>query len=180
MKRIIPFSILIFTISATSMSYSQSFIKWNKAIGIGAGYTKLHKDFSNQYEGVSAPSDLIHFDLTLYGCYIGIDAMAKDTGYDIYGYSEKLSTFALKFGPSFRLGKPSNKWRYTITPYAGVTFYSLSDGSNNDIGARDEYGTKESKFIGGCKLAAIYDWYYFSAHLSNRECGISVGIEFEL
>lgn len=166
-------------ISIISISNAQSFIRWNKAIGIGVGYSKLYNDFSTQYEGISAPSDLIHFDLTLYGIYAGMDVMVKDTGYDVYGYSEKLSTWALKFGPSLKLGK-GNKWRYTITPYAGVTFYSLFDGSNNDIGARDEYGTKESKFIGGCKLAAIYDWYYFSLHGSNREVGFSIGIEFEL
>ena len=133
------------------------------------GYSSIYAD------GSAYAMRVAHYD----GKEFVVD-LAKDTGYDVYGYSEKLSTFALKFGPSFRLGKPSNKWRYTITPYAGVTFYALSDGSNNDIGARDEYGTKESKFIGGCKLAAIYDWYYFSAHFSNRECGISVGFEFEL
>ena len=179
MKRIVLFSVLLVITSFTFMSNAQSFIKWNNAVGVGVGYTKLYKDFSEQYEGVSAPSDLIHFDLMLYGIYAGIDCMVKDTGYDVYGFSEKLSTWALKFGPSLKIGN-SKKWRYTITPYVGVAFYSLSDGSNNDIGARDEYGSKESKFIGGCKLAAIYDWYYFSLHGSNREVGFSVGIEFEL
>lgn len=90
--------------------------------------------------------------------------MPKGTGYGVYGYSEKLSTCALKFGPSVKVGI-SNKWRYTMAPYAGVVFYTLSDSSENDIGARDEYGTKESKFIGGVRLSAIYDWYYLSAHL---------------
>lgn len=179
MKRILLLSALICITSIVSVTNAQSFIRWNKAIGIGVGYTKLYKDFSNQYEGISAPSDLIHFDFTLYGIYAGMDVMVKDTGYEVYGYNEKLSTWALKFGPSFRFGK-TIKWRYTATPYAGVAFYSLFDGSKNNIGARDEYGTKESKFIGGCKLAAIYDWYYLSLHLSNRECGVSVGIEFEL
>lgn len=179
MKRITLTSVLVLFTSFVSVSNAQSFIKWNNALGIGIGYTKLYQDFSSQYEGISAPSDLIHFDLTIYGIYAGIDVMVKDTGYEVYGFNEKLSTWALKFGPSLRLGK-GNKWRYTATPYAGVAFYSLFDGSNNDIGARDEYGSKESKFIGGCKLAAIYDWYYFSLHGSNREVGFSIGVEFEL
>ena len=179
MKRIIFSSALIFITSIISISNAQSFIKWNNVVGLGIGYTNIYKDFSNQYEGISAPSSLIHFDLTLYGVYIGFDGMAKGTGYDVYGYSEKLSTYTLKFGPSLRIGKP-NKWRYTVTPYAGVAFYTLSDSSENDIRARDEYGTKESKFIGGVRLSAIYDWYYFSAHLSNREFGFSIGIEFEM
>ena len=179
MKRIIFLSALIFITSITSISNAQSFIKWNNALGIGVGYTKLYKNFSTQYEGISPPSDLIHFDLMLYGIYAGIDCMVKDTGYEVYGYSEKLSTWTLKFGPSLKIGN-SQKWKYTITPYAGIAFYSLSDGSNNDIGARDEYGNKESQFIGGCKLSAIYDWYYFSLHGSNREIGFSIGVEFEL
>lgn len=179
MKRITFLSAFIFIISITSISNAQCIIKWNNAISIGVGYTKLYKEFSSQYEGVSAPSDLVHFDLMLYGIYAGIDCMVKDTGYDVYGYNEKLSTWVLKFGPSLKLGS-GNKWKYTITPYAGVAFYSLFDGSNNDIGSHDEYGTKESKFIGGCRLSAIYDWYYLSGHFSNRECGLSVGVEFEL
>lgn len=105
--------------------------------------------------------------------------MVKKTGYDVYGYNEMVNTYALKFGLSLRLGN-SNKWKYTITPYTGIAFYTLSDTSNNNIEARDEYGTKESKFIGRCKITAIYDWYYFSFHASNREVGLSVGLEFEL
>jgi len=163
MKRLLLLSIFIAMISIMSISNAQSFIKWNKAVGIGVGYTKLYKDFSTQYEGISAPSDLIHFDFTLYGIYAGMDVMVKDTGYDVYGYSEKLSTWVLKFGPSFSI-REGCKVRQIITPYAGVAFYSLSDTSNNDIGARDEYGTKESKFVFGCKLAAIYDWYYLGVH----------------
>ena len=179
MKRIVLLPVLLVITSVTFIANAQSFIRWNNALGIGVGYTKLYKDFATQYEGVSAPSDLVHFDLMLYGIYAGIDCMVKDTGYDVYGFSEKLSTWALKFGPSLKVGN-GKKWRCTITPYAGVAFYSLSDGSNNDIGARDEYGSKESKFIGGCKLSTIYDWYYFSLHGSNREVGFSIGIEFEL
>ena len=177
MKKIALFIILVFSI--LSVSNAQSFIKWNNAVGIGIGYTKLHKSFTSQYEGISAPSNLINFDFTFYGIYMGLDAMAKKTGYDVYGFDEKVSTFTLKFGPSLRFGN-SKKWGYTLTPYAGAAFYTLSDTSNNGIGARDDYGTKESKFIGGCKLAVIYDWYYFSLHGSNRDIGFSIGIEFEL
>lgn len=179
MKRTILFSIFIFIISATSVSNAQSFIKWNNAIGIGVGYTKLYKDFSNKYEGVSAPSDLVHFDFTLYGIYLGLDAMAKKTGYDVYGYDEKISTYALKLGPSFSL-REGPKTRQTITPYVGVAFYTLSDTSENNIGARDSYGVKESKFVFGCKIATTYDWFYLGVHFSNRECGLSAGVEFEL
>lgn len=104
MKRITFLSALIFITSITSISNAQSFIKWNNAIGIGVGYTKLYKEFSSQYDGIFAPTDLVHFDFTLYGIYIGLDAMAKKTGYDVYGYSEKVNTYTLKLGPSLRLG----------------------------------------------------------------------------
>ena len=184
MKRILTILLICITCCSSILGKEKgtnkgSFIKWNNAIGLGIGYTNLYKGFSSQYEGISAPSSLIHFDITLHGVYIGFDGIGKGTGYDVYGYSEKLSTYALKLGPSLRVGK-SNKWEYTINPYAGVVFYTLSDSSENDIGARDEYGVKESKFIGGCRLSAIYDWYYLSAHLSNREFGFSIGIEFEM
>ena len=46
MKRITFLSALIFITSITSISNAQSFIKWNNAIGIGVGYTKLYKEFS--------------------------------------------------------------------------------------------------------------------------------------
>ena len=179
MKRITFLSALIFITSITSISNAQSVVKWNNAISIGVGYTKLYKEFSKQYEGVSAPSDLVHFDFTLYGIYLGLDAMAKKTGYDVYGYDEKISTYALKLGPSFSL-REGPKTRQTITPYAGIAFYTLSDTSENDIGARDSYGVKESKFVFGCKLATTYDWFYLGVHFSNRECGLSAGVEFEL
>lgn len=179
LKRIVLFSAILVISSVTSISNAQSFIKWNNAVSIGVGYTKLYKDFSSKYEGVSAPSDLVHFDFTLYGIYLGLDAMAKKTGYDVYGFDERVSTFALKLGPSFYL-REGTKTRQTITPYAGVAFYTLSDTSENNIGARDSYGIKESKFIFGCKLAAIHDWYYIGFHFSNRECGLSVGVELEL
>ena len=160
MKKIVFLTLLAIVLSSVTYAQnsSKSIISWNKAIGLGIGYTKMYKDFDTQYEGISAPQDLIHFDLTLYGVYVGIDFMVKDTGYDVFGYSEKLSTWALKFGPSFRVGR-GQKVRQTVTPYAGVAFYSLFDSSNNDIGARDEYGNKESKFVFGCKIAAICDWY---------------------
>lgn len=182
MKRV--FLIILFIIvTVNNVVYGQksdrSFLSWNKAVGIGVGYTNMFQKFTSDYEGVSAPQNLVHFDLMIYGVYAGIDAMVKDTGYDVYGYSEKLSTWAFKIGPSFRLGK-SDRWRFILTPYVGATFYTLFDGSNNSIGARDEYGVKEIKFLGGYRIAAAYDWYYFSLHFSTREYGVSFGVEFEL
>lgn len=123
MKKIIFFTLLAVVIS--NITYAQTSFKsvvgWNKALGVGIGYTKMYKEFDTQYGGISAPQDLIHFDLTLYGVYAGVDFMVKDTGYDVYGYNEKLSTCILKFGPSFRIGR-EYKVRQTVTPYAGVAF----------------------------------------------------------
>ena len=181
MKKIIIFTLLAIVLSSVTYAQnsSKSFIRWNKAVGIGVGYTNMFQEFTTQYEGISAPQDLIHFDFTIYGAYIGVDARVKNTGYDVFGYDEQLGTWAIEVGPSFRIGRFEN-WRCIFTPYVGATFYTLSDTSNNSIGARDEYGAKETKFLGGYRIAAAYDWYYISFHFSTRELGFSVGIDFEL
>lgn len=183
MKTFNRFLLTVSLICITATSFGQeaqkSFFGWNKTLGIGVGYTNVYKGFNSQHEGIAAPKDLIHFDLTVYGIYAGIDFMVKDTGYDVLGYSEKLDTWALKFGPSFRVGN-ANKWRCVLTPYIGFMSYSLFDSSGNAIGARDDYGTKETQFLVGGRLSAVYDWYYLGFHYSNRELGVSIGIEFNL
>lgn len=173
------FLLAILCTFTTMALYGQGSFGWNKAHGLGIGYSKIFQGFDTQYEGIVPPQDLIHFDLTIFGVYAGIDFMVKDTGYDVYGYSEKLDTWAFKIGPSFKYSN-SNKWRFIFTPYAGLMFYSLFDGSNNSIGARDDYGTKETKFLGGGRISVVYDWYYLGIHCSNKEYGITLGIEFDL
>ena len=179
MKRIGLLLALVFIVSIASTINGQSFVRWNKSVGIGVGYTNMFQEFTSQYEDISAPQDLVHFDFTIYGVYVGFDTMVKDTGYEVYGYNEKLATWIFKVDPSFRIGRTKN-WRYTLTPYIGAAFYTLSDSSNNDIGARDEYGTKETKFLGGYRVTAAYDWYYIGFHFSTRELGVTLGVDFTL
>lgn len=85
MKKFIVFTLLVVAISNVTFAQnsSKSFIRWNKAVGIGVGYTNMFQEFTTQYEGISAPQDLIHFDFTIYGAYIGFDARIKNTGYDV-------------------------------------------------------------------------------------------------
>ncbi len=99
----------------------------------------MYEGFETNHYDVLPPKNLITFDLIVYGVYVGMDFMIKDTGYDVYGYSEKLGTWSYKIGPSFKVSTPS-KWNFSITLYAGAIVYSLFDASNNAIGARDDYG----------------------------------------
>ena len=152
-------------------------IGWNSTLGISAGYSKMFQPFNSEYYGVNAPVDLINMDLSIWGVYVGLDFMCKNTGYEVYGYNEQITTLGMKFGPSIRIGN-YRKWRCVISPFLGFIGYSVSDTSNNAIGARDDYGTKETQFLGGCKISAVYKYLIFGIHCSNREWGLSVGVDF--
>ncbi len=183
-------NVMIALLLLTQQSYASGFAAdlqnpefsfgWNKAIGICAGYSRIYKNFESDYYAVTPPQNLVCVDANLYGIYMGIAYGVRDTGYSVYGYSEQLSSWNYKIGISFNLNHNYSKWRYTITPYVGKISYSLDDTSNNDIGAREEYGTKESSFLVGCKLAAIYKEFCIGIHCSNKEFGFSLGFEYNL
>lgn len=151
-------------------------IGWNTSLGISAGYSNMFQSFNSEYYGVNAPADLINMDFSFWGVYVGMDFMRKNTGHDVYGYNEQITTLGLKFGPSIRIGG-YRKWRCVVNPFLGFIGYSVSDTSNNAIGARDDYGTKESHFLGGCKISAVYKYFIFGVHCSNKTWGISVGAD---
>lgn len=151
-------------------------VGWNTTLGISAGYSKMFQPFNSEYYGVNAPVDLINMDLSIYGVYVGMDFMVKNTGHEVYGYNEQITTLGMRFGPSLRIGG-YRKWRCVVSPFLGFVGYSVSDTSNNSIGARDDYGTKENHFIGGCKISAVYNILMFGVHCSNKEWGVSVGVD---
>ena len=102
--------------------------------------------------------------------------MSRKTGYDVYGFAERISTLGIKIGPSFRIGE-YHRWGCVVNPFIGMIRYSVKDDSNNSIGARDEYGTKEKSFIGGCKISAVYRNWMLGVNYSNREYGITLGFD---
>ncbi|MBO5251686.1 MAG: hypothetical protein J6B31_06805 [Bacteroidaceae bacterium] len=151
-------------------------VGWNTTLGISAGYSKMYAPFNSEYYGINAPVDLVNLDLSIYGVYVGMDFMCKNTGYDVYGYNEQITTMGMRFGPSIRVGS-YRKWRCVVSPFLGFIGYSVSDTSENSIGARDEYGTKEKHFIGGCKISAVYNYFLLGVHCSNKEWGVSIGVD---
>lgn len=154
-----------------------SLIKWNyTSIGINAGYSHMFKPFEKEYFGHKAPSDLMQFDANIMGIYIGMQFATKNTGYDVYGYDEKIEVLGIQAGPSLRIGS-EDKWRCIVNPFLGYMEYGVNDTSNNSIGSRDEYGTKETCFIGGAKIAIAYKCFAFGAFCSNVNFGISAGID---
>lgn len=164
------------TDSTTAIKKNKIPIGWNSTIGISAGYSRMFSPFNSDYYGINAPVDLINMDLSIWGVYVGLDFMCKKTGYDVYGYDEQITTLGMKFGPSIRIGN-YKKWRCVISPFLGFIGYSISDTSENAIGARDDYGTKEKHFIGGCKISAVYKYFMFGMHCSNKEWGLSIGVD---
>lgn len=151
-------------------------IGWNSSLGISAGYSRMYQPFSSEYYGINAPVDLINLDLSIYGVYVGMNFMCKDTGHDVYGYDEQITTLGMRFGPSIRIGG-YHRWRCVVSPFLGFIGYAISDTSNNSIGARDEYGTKENHFIGGCKISAVYNYFMLGLYCSNKDWGVSIGVD---
>jgi hypothetical protein len=176
MRKYLYLLLFIFIFAVDSMGQNKQIpIGWNNSIGLTAGYTKASK-FETKYFDNYAPTNLFELDLSVMGFYIGMEFASKSTGYDVYGYSEKIDVTGYKFGPSFRIGT-YDKWRCVISPYLGYIYYSVRDESNNSIGARDEYGTKEEYYLIGCKLSAVYKFWMFGINFSSREFGIHVGID---
>lgn len=154
-----------------------SFIKWNyTSIGVTAGYSNMFNSFEKEYFGHTAPTDLMYFDVNIFGIYIGMQFATKNTGYDVYGYDEKIETLGIQAGPSLRIGS-ENKWRCIFNPFLGYMEYGVNDTSNNDIGSRDEYGSKEKCFVAGAKVAIAYKWFTLGVHCSNVHVGVSAGID---
>ena len=185
MKRtILSLIIAVFAVSGSMAQQMEnvntkrtSLIGWNGNYGLSVGYSHMHKPFDTMYHGCVAPTNLCQIETFLYGFYVALDYWSKSTGYDVYGYKEGMVTFGMKFGPSVRFGRSSDlKW--VVTPFAGFMNYFVKDESNNDIGARDEYGTKEKLFISGCKISAVYKKWMLGIHYSNRDLGVTLGYEW--
>ena len=184
MKRILAFIISLFAWYSVCIAQTEcklpkenNLIGWNGNWGFAVGYSHMHKPFETVYQGCAAPADLYQVETFLYGFYVALDYWSKYTGYDVYGYKEGMVTYGMKFGPSARIGK-STGLKCVITPFAGFMNYLVKDESDNNIGARDEYGTKEKLFIGGCKISAVYKKWILGVHYSNHDLGITVGYEW--
>lgn len=150
-------------------------LKWDKSLGVSVGYDRVFKAFDG-FE--SMPQNIFEVDCNCYGIMFGMGCIRHRTGYKVYDFDERLSTYVYKLGFTLDLfDKKDGYWRFT--PYGGMVTADVDDESGNDIGARQKYGIREKKFMGGLKVAYVNkDGFEIGANISNLECGVSLGYQF--
>jgi len=114
MKKLYVISLILYLCCKTIVGSAQSnttFIRWNSTLGVSIGYSNLHKPFKKEYHGHKAPTNLLQIDASILGLYVGTSFMSRKTGYDVYGFAERISTLGIKIGPAFRIGE-YYKWRF--------------------------------------------------------------------
>lgn len=159
-------------------NFSSPKLEWNNSLEGCVGYTHLYKSMGTDTYGTKMPTELISFDVSLWGIYVSGAFWEKSTGYSVYGFDETITTFVFKGGPSWRL--KWNKSKLTFTPYVGTAFYTVNDRSNNAIGQRQDYGLRKSHFLGGARIAYSFKEFEIGLNASNMECGIGVGANIDL
>lgn len=148
---------------------------WNHSLGVGIGYSHVFNALKGDEFVELMPTELFNFDLTIFSFYMGFDFGSKKTGYDVYGFDEKVNTWDLKLGITLNHNL-KNEHYFTFTPYVGYMTVDVDDTSHNSIGARTDYDTHQSGFFAGAKLAYCTGSIEYALHGSNREFGISIGI----
>lgn len=181
----------VFVIALLSVSMFASALKpgytaskhhfgWNKAIEASFGYDHLYSVFASDWYGHVNPTELMQVDITMFGIYFSGGFWEKDTGYSVYGFDERISTFVWKLGPSFRYRFADDKCKFVFTPYFSWGKCTLDDRSNNAIGQRQDYGDiGPTIFMGGLKLTFAYKYVEFGINASNREVGINFGVNLD-
>lgn len=176
---------LAFTISGSAIEPYQQTQKnrfsWNKSIEASFGYDHLYSTFSHDSYGHMSPTELMQVDMSIFGIYFGVGYWAKDTGYKVYGFDERISTYIFKLGPSFRYRFSNNQGKIVFTPYFGWGNCTVGDSSNNAIGQRQDYGdVGPTIYMGGIKLSIAYKYLEFGINASNKEAGISFGVNLDM
>lgn len=152
---------------------------WNNAAEGSIGYWKIHSSFGGDSFGTSMPTDLVGLDVNLMGVYFGGGYMVKKTGYEVYGFDERVETFLFKVGPSWRFWWEYDECKLVMAPFLLWGICSVDDESNNTIGQRQDYGPKKNVFGAGLKLTFAYKNFEIGVSGSNRDWGVTVGINFD-
>lgn len=178
--------VVLFSVSMFANAYNPSYTAskhhfgWNKSIQASLGYDHLYSTFASDWYGHESPTDLMQVDITMFGIYFSAGFWEKNTGYSVYGYDERISTFVFKLGPSLRYRFADDKMKLVFTPYFGWGKCTLDDRSNNAIGQRQDYGDiGKTIFMGGIKLGLVYKYVEFGINASNREVGVNLGVNID-
>ncbi|MBQ7967090.1 MAG: hypothetical protein IJ290_04160 [Bacteroidaceae bacterium] len=155
----------------------QPFIQYHLTSAAGLGFSCMHTPFETQYHGKSPSIGMISCEIDLLGVYLGFGGNSKKTGYNVYGFDEYMNTAMFKVGANLKLGLKTRN-EFIVLPYLGFIQYSVYDTSKNDIGARDEYGSKEGHALVGVALKMKAKDFFISMHCSTIEFGLTVGYDF--
>lgn len=162
-----------------NMEQRKPLLHWNLGLGCSIGFNHIHNRMKGDEFVALAPRNTVEFDFNIAGVYLGFDLMSRKTGYDVYGYDEKVGVFAFKIGPSWRVDL-KDKSALHLTPFVGWGNVEVKDTSENSIGARTDYGSHASGFLVGGKLAYVHKGVEYSVHGSNRDVGIGIGCFVDL
>lgn len=179
MKRLIVLTSLVMACACFvfGQEQKQPFIQYHFASAAGLGFSCMHTPFATQYYGHSPSIGMVSCEIDLLGIYLGFGGNSKKTGYNVYGFDEYMSTAMFKIGANLKLGLKTRN-EFVIVPYLGFVQYAVYDTSENSIGARDEYGSKEGHALVGAALKMKAKDFFISLHCSTIELGLTVGYDF--
>ena len=176
MKR---FTILLAVLLVAASASANSF-GFYKGFGGTFGASYVYRGWHGQFAGQKPPQVLISGDFHAFFLFAGIEALAKNTGYDVYGYNETIVSKHLKFGTALQycLDDSTTPSKFIFCPYVGVISWNIRDSSGNSIGARTNYGDRERFMTVGAKVLFRPRGYPFSFGIdaSTRTVGLSVGV----
>lgn len=146
----------------------------NKSIGASFSYTHLHSKLKGDTFVDHMGQDLIGVDANIFLLYVGFDIMSKYTGHIVYGFKERVTTYAYRIGPSFWYG--TDKGHFGFTPFVEVCNVKVDDTSRNSIGARTYYDNHATKTGFGIKLSYSSTIMDMGFRISSLGIGVSFGI----
>lgn len=154
---------------------------WDKSLEASMGYDNLTSYIGSGHDnnGVYHATGLFDCDLGLYGIYVGIGGATKDTGQNVYGYKETISTFEWHLGPTLRLAFDENN-RIVFSPYIGWRNFTVNDTSGNAIGQKQDYGTRDSDTMFGIRVGYVHKFFMISGNVSTKDVGFKVGVSLDL
>ena len=163
--------------SAQDENEDRPYFKWNQSVGISVGYAYDCGIFGSDKmeEGYTMPkTDMLECDLNLYGFFFGMgfDLNPRNDAY--YPYHKHNTLHSIKFGASVVAALNKDN-RFIITPYAGWIKNKNSKDYYEDYN-HAYYWDHERKFIYGCKLQYAYKLIEVGAFSSNRESGLTIGV----
>ena len=136
-----------------------------KGFGGSVGGEYMFRGWKGSFAGIDPSPAMITADFQAFFLYVSIGYFVKNTGYEVYGFNERIGSQHLKIGASLQYVAPGNN-KFVFCPYVGFGSWGVWDTSGNAIGARTSYAAREKFTSVGIK--ALY---------KLRDLPLSIGID---